>query len=77
MTTRASIIMWSAGSGMLLGLFADALLIGLWALLATAVPSLAPRNFPRWASVLATLFLAAVPIATATLGYLEGRLKVD
>ena len=77
MTTRASIIMWSAGSGILLGVFLDAVLIGIWALVSTAVPALATRHFPRWAVAIAALLLAAIPIATGVLGYLEGRLKVD
>ncbi|MEO5568336.1 MAG: hypothetical protein ABIR92_07575 [Gemmatimonadaceae bacterium] len=77
MSTRASIILWSAGSGILLGLFVDALLIGVWTLIAAAVPSMAPRHFSRWASTAATLLLASIPIAAGILGYLEGRLKVE
>jgi hypothetical protein len=77
MTTRGSILLWSAGSGILLGVFLDALLIGLWMLAATAIPSISPRTFPRWASVAAVLLLAAIPVAACVLGYLEGRLKVD
>lgn len=77
MSTRASIILWSAGSGILAGLFIDALLIGVWTLLGTMMPSLAPRNFPRWASMAAALLLAAIPLAACVLGYLEGRLKVE
>jgi hypothetical protein len=77
MSTRASIILWSAGSGILLGLFIDALVIGIWMLAATAIPSMSPRSFPRWASTVATLLLGAIPIAACVLGYLEGRLKLD
>lgn len=76
MSTRASILLWSAGSGVLLGLFVDALLIGLWMLVAAAIPSITPRNFPRWASIGALVLLAAIPIAATVLGYLEGRLKL-
>jgi hypothetical protein len=76
-STRASIILWSAGSGILLGLFIDAILIGVWMLVATAFPSVAPRAFPRWAAIAASLLLAAIPIAAGLLGYLEGRLKID
>lgn len=74
---RASIILWSAGSGILLGLFIDAAAIGVWALLSGFVPAIAPKNFPRWASVGAALVLALVPLVGAVLGYLEGRLKVE
>lgn len=77
MSTRASIILWSAGSGVLLGLFVDALLIGIWTLIATVVPSMAPRHFSRWASIGATLLLVSLPVAAGVLGYLEGRLKVE
>jgi hypothetical protein len=77
MTTRASIIIWSAGSGLLLGLFIDAAIIGLWMLLSSAVPSLSPRLFPRWLTVAASIALAALPLAAAVLGLLEGRLKAE
>lgn len=77
MSTRASIILWSAGSGVLLGLFIDALLIGIWMVASAVVPSIAPRNFPRWAMVGAALLLTAVPLAAMILGYLEGRLKLS
>jgi hypothetical protein len=77
MTTRASIIFWSAGGGILLGLFIDAALIGLWALVNAAVPAVAARQFPRWLAAVAAVLLAAVPIVSGILGYLEGRLKVD
>jgi hypothetical protein len=76
LSTRASIILWSAGSGVLLGLFIDAVLVGLWALAATAIPSLSARSFSRWTSVAVALLLASIPLAGAVLGYLEGRLKV-
>lgn len=77
MTVRASILAWSAGSGVLLGLCIDAALIGLWALATLAVPALAPRHLPRWLSGLLLVLLASVPVATGILGYLEGRLKVN
>jgi hypothetical protein len=41
------------------------------------VPTIAPRNFPRWAALSAILVLAAIPIAALVLGYLEGRLKLN
>jgi hypothetical protein len=75
--TRASIIIWSAGSGLLLGLFIDAALIGVCMVMISLAPTVGSRGLPRWASALATFVLVAVPIATAILGFLEGRLKVD
>lgn len=77
MTTRASIIMWSAGSGVLLGLFVDAAIMGIWLVASSMVPAMAPRQLPRWIAALAVVALAAVPIAAGILGYLEGRLKID
>jgi hypothetical protein len=77
MTARASIIIWSAGSGVLLGLFIDASLLGIWLAMGSVVPAMAPRQLPRWLAALAVLALAAVPIAVGILGYLEGRLKTD
>jgi hypothetical protein len=62
---------------MLLGLFIDALLIGLWMLVSTVAPVLAPRSFPRWAVAGAAFVLVAIPLAACVLGYLEGRLKLD
>lgn len=77
MTARASVILWSAGSGLLLGLFADAALVGLWIILSAGLPGLAPRPVPRWAAAMAAVFLAAVPIVATVLGLLEGRLKAN
>jgi hypothetical protein len=77
MTTRASIIMWSAGSGVLLGLLMDAVIVGLWTLLGVALPALAPRQVPRWLGALMVVLLAALPVVAGVLGYLEGRLKTQ
>lgn len=77
MSTRASILMWSAGGGVVLGLILDALLIGLWMVASSLMPSIAPRNFPRWAAIVAVVALAAIPAAGLVLGYLEGRLKLN
>jgi ABC-type multidrug transport system permease subunit len=76
-TTRASIIIWSAGSGVLLGLFVDAAILGIWLVVSSVVPAMVPRQLPRWFAALAVLGLAVVLIAAGILGYLEGRLKID
>jgi hypothetical protein len=75
MSVRLSVVLWSAGGGLLLGLFVDAVAVGVWMLIATAFPALAPKNFPRWAGYLAIFALSVIPIAAAALGYIEGRLK--
>jgi hypothetical protein len=77
MSTRLSIIAWSAGSGLLLGLFIDAALVGVWMVLSAMIPSMAPRQLPRWMASAGIVLLAALPLATGVLGYLEGRLKIS
>lgn len=74
MSTRASIILWSTGSGVLLGIFIDALILGIWAAATTFLP---PRPWPRWASAGALTLLLVIPLAAGLLGYLEGRLKLE
>jgi hypothetical protein len=71
-----SVLMWSAGSGIILGLIFDALLVGAWMVTANFLPMLAPRSLPRWVMALTLLALAAIPIAAGLVGYLEGRLKL-
>lgn len=77
MTTRASIIIWSAGSGLLLGLFIDAALVGVWMIVSALTPALAPKPLPRWLCAFSVLVLAALPLCAAVLGFLEGRLKAS
>jgi hypothetical protein len=71
-----SILLWSAFSGVVLGVIADV------ALIATAllVSFLAPATFDRlmharWAMAIAAFVLASVLVAGGVLGYLEGELK--
>jgi len=73
---RASVLLWSAGSGIVIGLIFDALLVGAWMVTANFLPMIAPRSLPRWALVLTLAGLAVIPLAAAALGYLEGRLKL-
>ena len=72
---RTSILLWSALSGAVLGVLVDAALIGLALLLSAIVPSLAGKIGHRWIATLAAVLLAAIPIASAFVGFLEGRLK--
>jgi hypothetical protein len=66
---RASIIGWSAFSGAVLGLFVDAILLGVASL------SSGGRLYPRWALAIGGAVLASVFLGMTVLGYLEGRLK--
>jgi hypothetical protein len=70
------VLLWSTGSGIIIGLIFDALLVGGWMVTASFLPALAPRSLPRWAMLLTLAALAAIPLAAGLLGYLEGRLKL-
>jgi hypothetical protein len=72
---RASIVLWSTASGIILGLFIDATLIGVALLLSVVIPGLSVRLQHRWLATAATVVLTAVPLIMAVLGYLEGQLK--
>ena len=72
---RTSILLWSTASGVILGIFIDATLIGVALLLGTLLPAISSRLHHRWLLVSAAVVLAAIPIAMAVLGYLEGQLK--
>ena len=77
MSTRASILFWSAGSWVILGLIVDALIFGAWMVAANFLPALSPRVLPRWAMLMSAIALALIPIVAGLIGYLEGRLKLS
>lgn len=72
---RASILLWSTASGIILGLFIDATLTGVALLLAAVVPGLSARLHHRWITGAAAAVLVVIPAVLAVLGYLEGELK--
>ena len=72
---RASILLWSTASGLILGLFIDATLIGVALLLSAVIPGLTPRLQTRWFTISAILVLSLIALAMGVLGYLEGELK--
>lgn len=72
---RASILLWSTASGLILGFFIDATLVGVALLLSAIVPGMSPRMHYKWLRISAVIVLALVPLAAAVLGYLEGQLK--
>jgi hypothetical protein len=72
---RTSILLWSTASGVLLGLFVDATLIGVAVLISTVVPALGTRLQHRWLAMASVAVLAIIPTAMAVLGFLEGQLK--
>jgi hypothetical protein len=72
---RTSILLWSTASGIILGVFIDATLIGVALLLGTLLPFVSSRLHHRWLLVSAAVVLTLIPIVMAVLGYLEGQLK--
>jgi len=72
---RASILLWSTASGLILGLFIDATLIGVALLLSAVIPGLTPRFHARWFTISATVVFVLIPLVMGVLGYLEGELK--
>ena len=74
---RASIVLWSTLSGTILGLFTDALLVGVLLLVSPLIPDgvAARMHSSRGLTVAALIVLAAVPLVLSVLGYLEGELK--
>jgi hypothetical protein len=76
-STRASILLWSAGSGVLLGMILDALIFCAWMITSNFLPALSPRVLPRWATLTSVLALSLIPVLAGLIGYLEGRLKLS
>jgi hypothetical protein len=72
---RASILLWSTASGLILGIFIDATLIGVALLLSAVIPEVSARLHYRWLRITASIVMAAIPLAMGVLGFLEGQLK--
>ncbi len=72
---RTSILAWSAFSGVLLGVFADVLLIGVWAIAATLAPTISGRVPTSWSRPFGIAILVLIPLVLGVIGLLEGRLK--
>jgi len=74
---RASILLWSTASGVIIGTFIDATLIGVALLLSGLVPSIVARLNHKWIVTSGVVLLLAVPVFLGVLGYLEGQLKAS
>ena len=74
---RTSILMWSTISGVILGIFIDAALVGITMLLGAFPPvaRVIERAENRWTVPMVAAILIAVPLVLSVLGYLEGELK--
>jgi hypothetical protein len=73
---RATILVWSTVSGLILGLFAGILLFAVPVVGAELASGVVPRITPRVRVTLAIVSFAVLPLAGAVLGLLEGRLKL-
>lgn len=72
---RTSIVLWSAISGAILGVFIDATLIGVALLFSTAMPGVFARFQQRWIAIGAVAVMALILTGSVVLGFLEGQLK--
>jgi hypothetical protein len=73
---RTSILLWSLLGGAFIGLLAAVLLVGVAVLLHALLPAGAARALARLAPVGVPVLVGLCIAAGATLGYLEGRLKL-
>jgi hypothetical protein len=73
---RTTIVVWSAVSGLVLGLFAGILLFALFVLGGELMSGLMPRLGGRTRIAAAVLSFVLLPLAGAALGWMEGRLKL-
>ena len=74
--TRASMLLWSAATGLVIGLIAGVALLALLTLAANVVPGVPARLVERLRAPAVAVLLGAVPLAAAIVGYLEGRAKL-
>jgi hypothetical protein len=74
--TRTGILLWSAASGLIVGLLAGIGLVALLTLAVHIVPGIPDRLVERFRVPLLLLLLLALPLVAAMLGYLEGRAKL-
>jgi hypothetical protein len=74
---RATILGWSAVSGIVLGLIAGLLMFALLIIGGELLSGLVPRLAGRARVVAAFLSFVVLPLAGAVLGWLEGRLKLQ
>lgn len=74
---KATILGWSAFSGLVLGLIAGLLLFALAVVGGELLSGIVPRLAGRARTGLAIFSFVLLPIAGTVLGWLEGRLKLQ
>ena len=73
---RATILGWSAVSGLVLGLFGGILLFAALVAGGEILPHVVPRLGGRPRIIVVVLSFVVLPLAGAALGWMEGRLKL-
>ena len=73
---RASILGWSAVSGLVLGFIAGLLVFAVLAVSGELLPSVGPRLAGRARTVAVVAAFVLLPLAGAVVGWMEGRLKL-
>ena len=74
---RATILTWSAVSGLVLGVFVGTLLFATLLLGGELAPSIVPRLVGRSRVAVSVISFVIIPVAGAIVGWLEGRLKLQ
>ena len=74
---KATILGWSAVSGLVLGLIAGLLLFALGVVGSELLSGIVPRLAGRARTSLAIFSFVFLPLAGTVLGWLEGRLKLQ
>ena len=75
--TRSAMLLWSAASGLIVGLLAGVGLLALATLAVNVIPGISARFVERMRMPVLLLLLLVLPLVGALLGYLEGRLKLS
>ena len=74
---RTSILGWSAFSGLVVGLLAGLLVFAVVVIIGELAPNVLSKVGGRARGVTAFVTLVLIPLIGATLGWLEGRLKLE
>ncbi len=69
-------LLWSAATGLVIGLIAGVVLLAILTLAANLLPGIPERFAERLRLPVLAILLGVLPLAAAVLGYLEGRAKL-
>ena len=70
-------LLWSAASGLVVGLLAGVALLAIVTLVVYLFPGISGPLVERIRGTVVLVFLLVVPLVGAVLGYLEGRAKLS